>query len=60
MPLKAGASQETISSNISETMESPTFAAGKSRKKKHLMAIAAAHSKKRETLSQAATRRKRK
>lgn len=61
MPLKAGTSQETISDNISETMESPTFAAGKSRKKKHQMAIAAAmqKSRKSKTLSQAAFRKKR-
>ena len=46
MPLKPG--KENVSSNIAEMMESPTFAAGKSRKKKHEMAIAAAMDKARQ------------
>ena len=48
MPLKPG--KEGVSENISEMMESPTFAKGKTRKKRHEMAIAAAYSKARETL----------
>jgi len=51
MPLKAGKSSETVSRNISEMMESKTFAKGKSRKKRHEMAKAAAMQKKRESLS---------
>lgn len=55
MPLRKGSGQKTISSNIGELMESSTFAKGKSKKKKHEMAIAAAmdqarRSKKRRTL----------
>lgn len=65
MPLTPGHSQETISSNIAETLESPTFAAGKPRKKKREMAIAAAYSsarksRKRTGLSTEALRKKRK
>ena len=47
MPLKAG--REKVSENISEMMESSTFAKGKTRKKKHEMAIAAAMDKARES-----------
>ena len=61
MPLKPGSSQETISDNISETLESDTFAKGKSKKKRRQMAVAAsmrsAH-KNKETLSRAAFRTK--
>jgi hypothetical protein len=58
VPLKSGTSQETISENISETLESPTFARGKPKKKRRQMAVAASMRKKRETLSQAAMRHK--
>lgn len=58
MPLEAGTSQETISDNISETLESSTFAPDKPRKKRHQMAVAAAMHKKKESVSQAAFRRK--
>lgn len=60
MPLKPGTSQETISDNIAETLESSTFAAGKPKRKRHQMAVAAAMSKKQDTLSKAAFRRKKK
>lgn len=60
MPLQPGSSQETISDNISETLESSTFAAGKPKKKRRKMAVAASLKKSRETLSQAAFRKKRK
>ena len=42
MPLKKGRSRKTVSGNIREMMRSPTFAKGKSRKKKQQMATAAA------------------
>lgn len=58
MPLKPGDSQETISDNISETLESPTFAKGKTKKKRRQMAVAASMNKSRETVSQAAMRKK--
>jgi len=45
MPLKSGRSQKVVSYNIHEMMESPTFARGKSRKKKLAMAQAAAYRK---------------
>ena len=45
MPLSEGKSQKTISSNIKEMEDSPTFAKGKSAKKRQQMAIAAAESK---------------
>lgn len=65
MPLKPGHRQETISENIAKTLESPTFAAGKPRKKKRQMAIAAAYSSARKSrrksgLSTEALRKKRK
>lgn len=58
MPLKPGTSQETISDNIVETLESATFAPGKTKKKRRKMAIAASLNKAGETLSQAAFRKK--
>ena len=58
MPLKPGTSKETISDNISETLESGTFASGKSKKKRRQMAIAASLNKAGDTLSQAAFRKK--
>ena len=48
MPLKPG--KDSLGENIAEMVKSPTFAKGKSRKKKREMAIAAAHSKARESL----------
>lgn len=42
MPLKPGSSRETISDNIQETLESPTFGEGKGKKKRREMAAAAA------------------
>jgi len=53
MPLRPGHSQETISENIAETLESPTFAEGKSRKKKRQMAIAASYSSARKSRKKA-------
>jgi hypothetical protein len=60
LPLEGGNSQETISSNIKETLESPTFAPEKSKKKRYLMAVAAAMRKagKKKTVSQAAMQKK--
>jgi hypothetical protein len=53
MPLKSGKSSKTMSSNISEMMNSfkkgGNFAKGKSASKARQMAIAAAFSKKKET-----------
>lgn len=63
MPLQPGTNQETISENISETLESPTFGRGKSKKKRRDMAIAASldkAGKSRKTVSQAAMKRRRK
>lgn len=60
MPLKPGTSPQTITDNISETLESPTFAPDKPKRKRHQMAVAAAMSKKQDTLSKAAFRRKKK
>lgn len=60
MPLASGSSQKTISDNIAETLESPTFGPGKPKKKRRQMAIAASlqkagkSRKSRRTLSQAA------
>ena len=54
MPLKEGSNQETISSNIKETLESGTFARGKSKKKRRKMASAAAYRKARKSLSKTA------
>lgn len=48
MPLHEGKGKEVVSGNIREMMHSDTFAKGKSRKKKNLMAIAAALRKARE------------
>jgi hypothetical protein len=45
MPLQAGSSSETISSNVAETLESPSFGWGKSKKKRRQMATAAAYNK---------------
>lgn len=42
MPLKEGANDAVVSENISEMMHSTSFGSGKNRKKKHMMAIAAA------------------
>ena len=42
MPLKKGSSKKVISKNIKEMERSETFAKGKSQKKKHEMAVAAA------------------
>lgn len=47
MPLSSGKGQATISKNIEEMMHSATFAKGKPRAKKNLMAVAAALSKSR-------------
>jgi len=58
LPLQDGTSQETISDNIKETLESPSFGPGKRRKKRHQMAVAAAMSKSRETVSRAAMKKK--
>jgi hypothetical protein len=49
MPLEPGTSRETISSNIRDTLESPTFGRGKSRKKRREMAAAASYRKARES-----------
>jgi len=45
MPLHEGKGKGVVSENIREMMHSETFAKGKSRKKKNLMAVAAALSK---------------
>lgn len=51
MPLKKGKSKETLSANIAELLRSHSkggkFAKGKSRKKAHEMAVAAAFEAKR-------------
>ena len=44
MPLKSGKSKKVLTYNISELMRSPTFAEGKSKKKKQSMAVAASYS----------------
>jgi hypothetical protein len=68
MPLQPGSSQETITDNIAETLESPSFGPGKPRKKRRDMAIAASlqkagksckSHKSRKTVSQAAVARPR-
>ena len=43
MPLRTGKSKKVLTYNISEMMHSPTFAEGKSRKKKQSMAVAASY-----------------
>ncbi|MBE9570038.1 MAG: hypothetical protein IMF11_05400 [Proteobacteria bacterium] len=43
MPLKVGKSKKVLTYNIREMMNSSTFAAGKSKKKKQSMAIAASY-----------------
>jgi hypothetical protein len=60
VPLREGGSSETISDNIGEMLESPTFGPGKSKKKRRQMASAAAHRKARSTgtVSRAAMRKK--
>jgi hypothetical protein len=47
MPLHEGEGKAVVSKNIREMMHSDTFAKGKSRKKKNLMAVAAAMRKSR-------------
>jgi hypothetical protein len=49
MPLKSGKSKKVLTYNISEMMRSPTFAAGKSRKKKQSMAVAASYAQARKS-----------
>lgn len=44
MPLRKGKSKKVLTYNIGEMMRSPSFAAGKSKKKKQQMSIAAAYS----------------
>ncbi|MBE9594391.1 MAG: hypothetical protein IMF19_13045 [Proteobacteria bacterium] len=44
MPLRKGKSKDVLTYNIGEMMRSPTFAEGKSKKKKQSMAGAAAYS----------------
>lgn len=43
MPLKSGKSKKVLTYNIREMMHSPTFATGKSKKKKQQMAVAASY-----------------
>ena len=49
MPLRKGKSKDVLTYNIGEMMHSPTFAEGKSKKKKQQMASAAAYSQARES-----------
>ena len=49
MPLRKGKSKNVLTYNISEMMHSPTFAAGKSKKKKQQMAVAASYRQARES-----------
>ena len=49
MPLRKGKSKDVLSYNVGELMRSPTFAAGKSKKKKQSMAVAASYSQARES-----------
>ena len=49
MPLKPGKSKKVLTYNISELMRSPTFAEGKSKKKKQSMAVAASYSQARKS-----------
>ena len=44
-PLRVGKSKKTISKNIGEMMDSPSFGKGKDRQKKQQMAVAAAFEK---------------
>lgn len=43
MPLRKGKSKKVLTYNIGELMRSPTFAEGKSKKKKQQMSIAASY-----------------
>lgn len=49
MPLKPGKSKKTLTYNLREMMNSPTFAEGKSKKKKQQMALAASYRSARES-----------
>ena len=49
MPLRKGKSKKVLTYNIGEMMRSPTFAEGKSRKKKQQMAVAASYRQARES-----------
>lgn len=55
MPLHSGKSKKTISKNISEMMDSPTFGKGKGSKKRKDMAVAAAFDKARSARSKRKT-----
>lgn len=59
MPLKAGKSKATVSENIGEMVESPTFAEDKSPEKRQQMAAAAAYRKARESGAKLPRKRRR-